>query len=230
LSRFPGVEKRPRRIRERCAVGFPTPALPGSGSRGSPAGALSALTHTPSLIRLYDYGSELSKIRDPRAAGCLLRVSGDELFRLIAPPPTCYSTRSTMDDSLSTPNSLVRFRKTNFDGTKLPIVVSHHQTTTNGMNLPLHNFCSPLQKGELCVTNPERPSVRRDSSLQQLSLRMTREAARFLSHPEHSEGSRASSALRSIADIWVTQSSKKGEGLGVRLRLVAGSIEHALLC
>src|ERR1700722_3950799 len=61
--------------------------------------------------------------------------------------------------------------------------------------------------GELCVTNAERLSVRRDSSLQQLSLRMTPEAARFLSHPEHSEGSRPSSALRSIADIKVMKSS-----------------------
>jgi hypothetical protein len=53
-----------------------------------------------------------------------------------------------MDNSLLTQHSLTRSRNTNFDGTKLPLVVGRYQTTTNGMNLPLHNFCSPLQKGE----------------------------------------------------------------------------------
>src|ERR1700722_2605696 len=75
--------------------------------------------------------------------------------------------------------------------------------------------------GELCVTNAERLSVRGDSSLQQLSLRMTREAARFLSHPEHSEGSRASSALRSIADIWVTQSSPDWRDVELGMRIIS---------
>jgi hypothetical protein len=96
-----------------------------------------------------------------------VHLVGDELFSLPAPPLACYSTRSTMDNSLLTPPSLTHSRNTNFDGTKLPLVVGDYQTTTNGMNLALHNFCSPLQKGE---------------------------------------------------------------GLGVRLRFLSGSIESALLC
>jgi hypothetical protein len=72
----------------------------------------------------------------------------DELFSLITPPFACYPTRSTMNNSLLTPRSLARSRKSNFDGTNPPLVVGHYQTTTNGMNLPLRAFCSPLQKGE----------------------------------------------------------------------------------
>jgi hypothetical protein len=87
-------------------------------------------SHTPSLIQLYDSRRELSKIRDPRAAGCLLRASGDELFSLIAPPPTCYPTRSTMNNSLLTPHSLVRFPKNQF---------RRNEATDSGRTPPNHN-------------------------------------------------------------------------------------------
>jgi len=43
----------------------------------------------------------------------------------------------------------IRFRKTNFDGTKLPIAVVPDHTTTGGMNLPLRNFCSLSRREEV---------------------------------------------------------------------------------
>jgi hypothetical protein len=63
--------------------------------------------------------------------------------------------------------------------------------------------------GEPCVTHAERRSVRRDSSLQQLSLRMTR-GRLFLCHPERSEGSRR--AFRLAAPV--TQTSLYHEEAG----------------
>ena len=82
--------------------------------------------------------------------------SEDELFSLIAPRLTCYPTRSPngqLSDTLHLPfptegkptclrpghHSAAgepQIRKTNFDGTKLPMVVDCCRTTTDGMDSP----------------------------------------------------------------------------------------------
>src|SRR5579863_2091953 len=48
-----------------------------------------------------------------------------------------------MNNSLLTPDPLAVHGKTNFDGTKLPLVVICYQTTTNGMNLPFPYLLFP---------------------------------------------------------------------------------------
>jgi hypothetical protein len=78
-----------------------------------------------------------------KAANSSRWLGGDELFSLILTTFSCYEY--VMDNHAPHSSAIARIslpvgrpgvvQKTSFDGTKLPIVVSLFQTTSNGMNL-----------------------------------------------------------------------------------------------
>ena len=104
--------------------------------------------------------------RCPRLVFFLCHALRVNFLALFSPSRTC---RERVEENIRGPSASVRM--TEWEKHLGIWTLSRRSTTRVGLSL----------SGELCVTSDGRRSVRRDSSLQELSLRMTPAAARFFS-------------------------------------------------